>query len=247
VGGRGRAVLLGLVALGLASGCKPRATLSTPLDLDSEPASAVPSAEEFVEALPAAIAAPDYAALEPLCSARYAADPNGCKAIWDQASRKGFALQPADRQVVVRGDEGRLVLTMDVISGGRTVDRIFAYATGDAQGWRLGGIDEIREHAAPFLEGKIGPHVDVEALPADPALDALGQQLAAAAHALDGDPERLIRGGARHRRDLGGARRAALRSQLSPRRSGARGLGVHGERRGALTRSTSPGARASGA
>jgi hypothetical protein len=195
VGGRGRAVLLGLVALGLASGCKPRATLSTPLDLDSEPASAVPSAEEFVEALPAAIAAPDYAALEPLCSARYAADPNGCKAIWDQASRKGFALQPADRQVVVRGDEGRLVLTMDVISGGRTVDRIFAYATGDAQGWRLGGIDEIREHAAPFLEGKIGPHVDVEALPADPALDALGQQLAAAAHALDGDPERLIRGG----------------------------------------------------
>lgn len=191
-----RPVLWVFCAAWLALGaCNRRATLDTPLDLDDEPKSAVPSAASFVEALPGAISGPDYASLRALCTAEYAKDPQGCEATWEQANRKKFALQPTDRQVVVRGDEGRLVLTLDVIVGGRTVDRIFAYAVADADGWRLGGIDEIREHAAPFLEGLVGPHIDVEALPADPALDALGAQLVDVAAKLVGDPERILRGG----------------------------------------------------
>ncbi len=189
-------VLWSLCAAWLAvTACSRRATLDTPLDLDSEPPSAVPSAEGFVEALPGAISGPDYARLQALCTAEYAKDPDGCEATWSQANRKRFTLVPTDRQVVVRGDEGRLVLTLDVVVGGRTVDRIFAYAVADAQGWRLGGVDEIREHAAPFLEGLIGPHIDVGALPGDPALDGLGAQLVAAAAKLEGDPERILRGG----------------------------------------------------
>lgn len=180
--------------VGLA-GCPRRATLQVPLDIDSEAPSVVPRPEPFVEALPDAISGPDYERLRPLCTVEYAKDPDGCHGTWEQANRKHFALVPTDRQVVVRGDEGRMVLTLDVVVGGRTVDRVFAYAVADAKGWRLGGIDEIREHAAPFLEGLIGPLIDVAALPADPGLDALGAQLIAAAAKLEGDPERIIRGG----------------------------------------------------
>jgi hypothetical protein len=176
-------------------GCKTRPTLETPLDLEAEAPSAVPRPEPFVEALPAAISGADYEGLRPLCTVEYAADPDGCHGTWEQANRKGFTLVPTDRQVVVRGDEGRMVLSLDVVVGGRTVDRIFAYAVADAKGWRLGGIDEIREHAAPFLEGLIGAHIDVGAMPADPALDGLGARLIIAAAKLEGDPERILRGG----------------------------------------------------
>ncbi|MCB9787649.1 MAG: hypothetical protein H6744_13285 [Deltaproteobacteria bacterium] len=190
-----RATLAALVlALVLGAGCPRRATLSAPLDLDTEAPSVVPPSGPFVEALPRAAQAPDPEALLALCTPAFREDPDGCEGLWRQVQAKGFALRPTDRQVVERGDLGRLVLTLDVVRGERVVDRIFAYAIADAEGWRLGGVDEIREHAAPFLEFLIGPQVDVAALPPDPALDAIGNALLTAAVTLDTQPERIASG-----------------------------------------------------
>ena len=112
--------------------------------------------EALADAVSAAVAQPDYAVMQALCSPRFSAaeGADSCAGLHGQAQAKGFGFRRVEVMTRPESKDTRAVVLVDVTRAEQAVDRIFLYAVAEDGRWYVDDVNENEPRTLQFLGGQ---------------------------------------------------------------------------------------------
>jgi hypothetical protein len=148
-------------------------------------APAVPDPAALVTRMADAIESRDDRLAEALfASGAYRRGPDSGERFFGQAVAKQFVLTLRSTLVA---DDRRARVVVDVLLGGKPVDRVYFWAQRENGLWRIGAINEDKYFAQPFLDGLLPVDFFIGAQRGTTDLDRLGLRLRERASGPEGE------------------------------------------------------------